>query len=135
MPACVHAKSLWSCPTLKPHGLYVAHQAPLSMGFSRQEYWSGLLCPSPGDLSDLRIELESVISPALVDRFFTTSAACKDNISLSSRLYQHFEKYTILLVIAPLYFSLWVLSKYFLCIWSILQFHCVSSRISILFFL
>ena len=34
----------------------VAHQAPLSMGFSRQEYWSGLTCPSPGDLPDLGIE-------------------------------------------------------------------------------
>ena len=34
----------------------VAHQAPLSMGFSRQEYWSGLPFPSPGDLLNLRIE-------------------------------------------------------------------------------
>ena len=36
--------------SLQPHGLYVAHQAPLSMGFSRQEYWSGLLFPSPGNV-------------------------------------------------------------------------------------
>ena len=36
----------------------VAHQAPLSMGFSRQEYWSGLPFPSPGDLSDPGIEPE-----------------------------------------------------------------------------
>ena len=34
----------------------VAHHAPLSMGFSRQEYWSGLLFPSPGDLPDPGIE-------------------------------------------------------------------------------
>ena len=40
----------------------VAHQAPLSMGFSRQEYWSGLSCPSPGDLPDLRIKPASVMS-------------------------------------------------------------------------
>ena len=40
----------------------VAHQAPLSMGFSRQEYWSGLSCPSPGDLPDPGIEPRS---PAL----------------------------------------------------------------------
>ena len=40
----------------------VAFQAPLSMGFSRQEYWSGLPSPSPGDLPDLRIE---PVSPAL----------------------------------------------------------------------
>ena len=37
----------------------VACQAPLSMGFPRQEYWSGLPLPSPGDLPDPRIELES----------------------------------------------------------------------------
>ena len=47
--ACVCAKSLQSCPTLQPYGLYVAHQAPLPMGFSRQEYWRGLPCPHPGD--------------------------------------------------------------------------------------
>jgi len=35
---------------------YVAHQAPLSMGFPRQEYWTGLLFPSPGDLSHTEIE-------------------------------------------------------------------------------
>ena len=40
----------------------VAHQAPLSMGFSRQEYWNGLLFPSPGDLLDPGIEPRS---PAL----------------------------------------------------------------------
>ena len=34
----------------------VAHQAPLSMGFSRQEFWSGLPCPPPGDLPNPRIE-------------------------------------------------------------------------------
>ena len=43
----------------------VAHQAPLSMGFFRQEYWSGLPFPSPRDLPDPGIELASVISPAL----------------------------------------------------------------------
>ena len=35
---------------LRPHGLYIVRQGPLFMGFSRQEYWSGLLCPPPGDL-------------------------------------------------------------------------------------
>ena len=49
----------------------VAHQAPLSMGFSKQEYWRGLLCPPPGDL--LTQELNShLISPALAGGFFTT---------------------------------------------------------------
>ena len=41
-----------------------AHQAPLSMGFSRQEYWSGLSCPPPGDLPDSGIKLEYPMSPA-----------------------------------------------------------------------
>ena len=43
----------------------VAHQAPLSMGLSRQENWSGLLCPLPGDLPDPGIELRSPAAPAL----------------------------------------------------------------------
>ena len=42
-----------------------AHQAPLSMGFSRQEYWSGLPCPPPWDLPDPGIEPTSLVSPAL----------------------------------------------------------------------
>ena len=46
----------------------VAHQAPLFMGFSRQEYWSGLPFPSPGDLPNPGIE---PISPALAGSFFT----------------------------------------------------------------
>ena len=52
----------------------VAHQAPLSMGFSRQEYWSGLPFPSPGDLPDPGVEPTSFTSPTLAGRFFTTSA-------------------------------------------------------------
>ena len=51
------------------HGsMTVAHQALLSMGFSRQEYWSGLLFPLPGNLPNPMIEPGS---PALADRFFT----------------------------------------------------------------
>ena len=50
----------------------LACQAPLSMEFSRQEYWNGLPCPPPGDLPDPGIELTSLTSPA--GRFFTTSA-------------------------------------------------------------
>ena len=52
----------------------VACQAPLSMGFSRQEYWSGLPCPPPEDLPDPGIEPVSLTSPALAGRFFTASA-------------------------------------------------------------
>ena len=52
----------------------VAYQAPLSMGFSRQDYWSGLPFLSPGDLFDPGIEPMSVMSPVLPGGFFTTSA-------------------------------------------------------------
>ena len=45
-----------SCPTLCDPMDCVAHQAPLPMGFSRQEYWSGLPFPSPGDLPDQGIK-------------------------------------------------------------------------------
>ena len=48
-------------------------QAPLSMGFSRQEYWSGLPFPSPGDLSDPEIKPESLMTSELAGRFFITS--------------------------------------------------------------
>ena len=48
-----------SCPTLCDHMDSNLHQAPPSMGFSRQEYWSGLAFPSPGNLPDLRIEPRS----------------------------------------------------------------------------
>ena len=51
----------------------VAHQAPLSMDFSRQEHWSGLPFTTPGDLPDPRIEPSSSASPALADGFFTTA--------------------------------------------------------------
>ena len=50
----------------------VSHQAPLSMGFSRQEYWSGLPFPSPGDLPYPGIEPRSPVAPTLADKLFTT---------------------------------------------------------------
>ena len=55
VPACAHAQSL-SCIRLFATLWTGAHQAPLSMGFSRQEYWSGLPCPSPEDIPDPGIE-------------------------------------------------------------------------------
>ena len=54
----------------------VARQAPLSMGFSREEYWSGLLCPPPGDLPNPGMEPASP-SPALAGGFFTTEPSGK----------------------------------------------------------
>ena len=52
----------------------IAHQSPLFMGFSRQEYWSGWLCPTPEDLPNPKMEPKSLMSPALAGSFFTTSA-------------------------------------------------------------
>ena len=57
----------------------VAYQTSLSMGFSRQEYWSGLPCPPPGDLHDARIELVPLMFPGLTGMFFTTRAYLKKN--------------------------------------------------------
>ena len=51
----------------------VARQTPLSLGFPRQEYWSALAFPSPGDLSNPGIKPESLMSPVWSGGFFTTS--------------------------------------------------------------
>ena len=51
-----------------------AHQASLSMEFSREEYWSRLSLPSPGDLPNPGMEPASLMPPALAGEFFTTSA-------------------------------------------------------------
>ena len=62
----------------------VAHQAPLSMGFFRQEYWSGMPCPSPGDLPNPGIKPGSPASPA--GGFFTTDPQGKPIILSSWQL-------------------------------------------------
>ena len=49
----------------------VAHQAPLCMGFSRQEYWSGLSCPPPEDLPHAGMELSSLYVSCIAGPFFT----------------------------------------------------------------
>ena len=59
------------CPFVAPWT--VARQAPLSMGFSSQEYWSGLPFSSPGDGPDPGIKPVSPVSPALAGEFFTTA--------------------------------------------------------------
>ena len=57
----------------------VAHQAPLSMEFSRQEYWSGFPLPSPGYLLDPGIK---PASPVLVGRFFTNEPPGRTRINI-----------------------------------------------------
>ena len=65
----------------------IARQAPASMGFSRQEYWSGLPCPPPGDPPDPGIEPTSLIFPALTGGFFTTSATWEAPYIGTAKLY------------------------------------------------
>ena len=69
-------RSLWT----------VVHQAPLFMGFSRQEYWSGLSCPPPGDLPSSGIEPKSFKSLALADEFFTNSTTFLHYYSVNVRI-------------------------------------------------
>ena len=68
MGVCVHAQPLSRVQLLATPGT-VAHQVPLSIGFSRKEHWGGLPFPSLGDLLNPGIE---PASPALAGRFFTT---------------------------------------------------------------
>ena len=86
-PFCLHMPS---CVSLFATLCTVAHQAPLMgvhgmqreiMGFPRQEYWSGLPFPPPGDLPNPGMELLSLACPALAGGFFTTVPAGKPNLS------------------------------------------------------
>ena len=71
---CVHVCVLshFSCVWLFVTLWTIAPQAPLSLGFSRQEYWTRLSCPSPEHLPYPGIEPVSLVSPALAGGFFTT---------------------------------------------------------------
>ena len=60
----------------------VALQASLYMGFSMQEYWSGLPCPPPEDLPNSGIKTASLTSPALIGKFFTTSATWEAHVNI-----------------------------------------------------
>jgi len=71
---CVCTLSRFSCAQLFAALWTVVHQVPWSMGFSRQEYCSGLPCPPPGDRPNPGVEPTSLTSPSLAGRFFTTSA-------------------------------------------------------------
>ena len=64
-----------------------AHQAPLSMGFSRQEYWSELPFPLPGDLPNPGTESMPLTSPALAGGFFTNNATWEAQVAILAPLY------------------------------------------------
>ena len=70
MRACSHRHSVVSDSAVP---WTVVHQASLSMEFFRQEYWSGLPFPTPGDLPDPGIKPASPVSPALASGYFTTA--------------------------------------------------------------
>ena len=67
----------------------VACQVPLSMGFSRQECWSGMLFPPPADLPNLGIEPDSLMSPSLASGFLTTTMTEDEVVEWHYRLDGH----------------------------------------------
>ena len=80
--ACILAQSLSRVWLFVTPGT-LAHQAPLPMGFPRQEYWSELPFPSPGDPPNPGIEPASLASPALAGRFFTPAPPVKPNLNVA----------------------------------------------------
>ena len=80
LSVCVlsHCCCVWLFVTLWT----AAQRAPLSMGFSRQEYWNGLPCARPGDLPHPGIESVFFMSPSLAGRFFTTSITWEAPLSV-----------------------------------------------------
>ena len=81
---CIRACCHFSCVQLFATIRAIAYQAPLSAGFTRQEYWSGLPFPSPGDVPDPGIE---PVSPGLAGRFFTIEPSGKPGHRVSSYYY------------------------------------------------
>jgi len=86
---CVCVLSRFSVVRLSAALWTAARQAPLSVGFSRQEYWSGLPWPPPGDLSNPGIDSMFLMSPALAGGFFTTSTTWEAQACTTSSLSIH----------------------------------------------
>ena len=91
---CMHAQ-LPCCIQLFVILCMVAHQAPLSMEFSRQEYWSGLPFPFPGNLPNPGIKPAFLMSPALACEFFITSATWEAAIYFSKSLHQSYKEHLV----------------------------------------
>ena len=81
---CLRAP-FFSCVQLPVTPWAAAHQAPLSMGLSRQEDWSGLPCPPPGDLPNPGIKPAPLTSPALAGVFCTTRSTWEAHVHLRQR--------------------------------------------------
>ena len=80
---CVCVLSHFSCVQLFVTLWTIAHQTPLAMGFSRQEYWNELPFPSLGDIPKPGIKPTSLMSPALAGKFFTKSATWEAHVPFS----------------------------------------------------
>ena len=89
----------------------VTHQASLTMGFSRREYWSGLLCPPPGDLPDPGIRSTSLVSPAMVGGSLPLVPPEKPLVRWL--IYKKRQCLSLLLIIY------WEWEKYCICRWQI----------------
>ena len=85
----MYVLSHFSCVLLFATPWTAAHQGPLSMRFPRQEYWSGLPCPPPGDLPNPGIQPTSLRSPALAGRFFTTYTTWESHTWLYTYIYTY----------------------------------------------
>ena len=79
----------------------VTREPPLSMGFARQEYWSGLLFPSPGDLPGPGIEPVYPASPALAGGFFTTAPLVKPFYTMPFRKIYYSPTYMSTFIAVP----------------------------------
>ena len=90
-PICVCMLSHFSLVQLFVTLWIIAHQASLFMGFFRQEYWSGLSCPAPGDLPNLGTEPTSLVALALAGGFFSTSA------TWGAQMYSRFLEISVLI--------------------------------------
>ena len=87
---------LLSCVRLHMTPWTMVHQAPLSMGFSRQEHWVGLQCPPPGDLPKPGIE---PVSPASAGGFFTTEPPWKPRVTTDeAKLIYYYELKSIVYI-------------------------------------
>ena len=114
-----------SCPTLRP--MDCSRQAPLSMEFFRQEYLSGLPLPSPEDLPDWGVELESVSSPSFAGGFFTSWAILTMVNFQCAHSEVGFNSYS---TCQPV-FSIWWLNQNVIILCNIL---CFSPSVSLTFF-
>ena len=90
----IYAKSLSRVWLFAPPWT-VAHEAPLTMGFPRQIYWSGLPFPSPGDLPDPGIEPMSLTFPAFSGRFFTTSTTWEAPFNTYKGRYKYYNTFIL----------------------------------------